>query len=553
MAKYRFGGVLKAARWPLLAALQGRTIITPMLDVGRGLPRFFHGTDESADLQVPQIMYCENVVPTIEGVQSVGYLPLVAEDDTLAWFDQAFILRDADENNYIFAPSNGANYILDPVALEWTSYNPVVLPAATRVTRSYVNGRTFVCYAGVNIYEWDPAGPDFLPVTITLPAGVVLADVQGIGSSNNYNILFTDIAVYWSSLVDPLDFTASVTTGAGSAIPQDVKGQIISIQGVAGGFIIWTVKNAVAAQYTNNVRAPFAFKEISGVGGILVPEQATQDTVSGIQYAWTTNGLQKVTLQGSEFISVEVNDFLAGRRYNYVDDTTKTIISVDSTTDEFYVKVSLVSNRFLCISWTDTIFPVLLQKVYTFCLMYDLGLKRWGQFKIVHTDVFDFEVSTEDGGALTFDDLLTQTFDDLGTKTFNDLIDISVVGTTPTSKRTLAFLGYYGSVHIALMDYQKDLNHEGVVVFGRHQMSHPQIMQHQLTTVEGKYATFNALIQASQDGYSFGTFVPMTPQYSADGVATYDHRVTGVNFNLAFTGTFALSSYVTEVTQDGDC
>ena len=548
MPHYRFSGSLKAARWPLIAALEGRTVIQGQLDYGRNLPRFYNGSDESADLNVPQVIYMENVLPTAEGFMSVQLLEIVGGVSGAVEFDQAFMLRDAVENNVLFSPAGGLNYIFDPTAATWTSTDPIAATTAL-VTRAYVNGRTFVSYAGDDIYEYD--GVNFLPVTITYPPGVVAADIMGVGASNNYLIIFTDITVYWSSLVDPTDFTPSNTTGAGYATPQDVKGQIISVQGVAGGYIIWTLKNAVAAQYTNNVRAPFAFKEIAGAGGIIAPERATQDTQSGAQYAWTTNGLQKVTLQGSEFVSAEVNDFIAGRKYSIWQ--AGIIDEGDTPLSEFYTKIALISNRWLCLSWGTEIPNVLPQ--FDWCLVYDLALKRWGNIKIQHTDVFTFGFAVAfTGEALTFDDLGTATFDDLGTKTFADLVAVSFDAIDPTSKMVFAFLKADGSIHLTLMTYNKTSDAEnGVLILGKHQISHADFIQHQLTTVEGAYGdSFTAKIAVSQDGMNMEPAEDMYLAASTGRSRTYDKRISGNNFILVFEGTFALSAYVSEVVPDGD-
>lgn len=554
MAVYRFAGSLNAAQWPLIAALQGRTVIQPLYDWANRMPRYFFGTEESAELNVPQIIYCENVVPAAEGLNSVGYLDLIAASGNTD-FDQIIILRDATENNFLFAPANGKNYILDPSTKTWASKNAIIGLSHPQVSRAYVNGRTFVCYAGTNIYEYIQGADTFLPVALTLPAGVALSDIKGIGSSSNYLIFYTDITVYWSSLIDPTDFVASLITGAGNATPQDVKGQITAINGTSGGFVIWTIRNAVAAQYTNNVRAPFAFKEIAGAGGITDNEHVTNEASSGPQYAWTSAGLQKITLQGSEEVSGEINDFLAGRVYNTWNAATKTLDLHASGLDEFYIKIVLVSSRFLCISYCEAITANVPQ--FTYCLMYDTVLKRWGQFKVDHVDVFSITVGTT-GGGLTFTDLGTQTFTALGTATFSDLVASGVGVFNPTSKRQIAFLQANGAVKIALMDYNKAFNHTGVVILGKFQLVRAQLLTHQLTTVEGAYGfavsgqdTFQAYITNSYDGLNMQAAIPL-PVITTGGLSiSYGMRLTGINYNLTFTGTFALSSFVSEVCNDG--
>lgn len=558
MAKYRFRGILNAAQYPLLAGLQGRTIINPAIDPNVRTPRGFSGTEESLDVGVPQIVYCENVVPTAEGLQSVGYQQLVAAEGSEQNFDQAIILRDPDENNTLFVPANGANWILDPIAGTWSNVDAIVgLPVDTIVTRAYVNGRTFVCYAGNNIYEYDATAGTFLPVAgLTLPSGVVVTDILGVAGSNNYLIFWTGITIYWSSLIDPLDFTPSLTTGAGSATPQDVRGPITVIVAASGGFIIYTNRNAVASMYTNNVRAPFVFREIANAGGVLTPEQVTSDQNSGAQYAWTTSGFQKITLQGSEYVNAEINDFIAGRVDNYWDDGSGLMVTQSiGELPEFYTKVVLIASRFLVLSYgLSKIGDV---KIYGNAILYDLALKRLGKFTVDHTDCFAFQFNTAPE-YLSYNDLGAQTYNDLGFLSYNELVVTDIDNVDPTSKRTLAFLQVDGTILLATMDYIKSEEHNAVLILGKHQLLRANWVTHQITALEGAYGfgtevgAFTLKLANSLDGYNMQPAVLATVLASNGRSQQYGRRITGLNFNLIIQGTFALSSYVTEANDDGD-
>lgn len=556
MAKYRFRGILNAAQYPMLAGIQGRTIINPAIDPNVRTPRGFSGSEESLDVGVPQIVYCENVVPTAEGLQSVGYQQLVGQEGSASDFDQVIVLRDPDENNTLFVPSNGKNWILDPLAGTWSSVDPIVgLPDETTVTRAYVNGRTFVCYAGDNIYEYDATAGTFLPVVgLSLPPGVALTDIRGVAGSNNYLLFWTSITVYWSSLVDPVDFVPSLTTGASFATPQDVRGPITVIVASSGGFIIYTNRNAVAATYTNNSRAPFVFREIANAGGVLTPEQVTSDQNSGTQYAWTTSGFQKITLQGSEFANTEISDFIAGRVDNRWDRSTKLMVQSSlNTLPEFYTKVVLIASRFLVLSYGSTKLGSL--KVFNNAILYDLSLKRLGKFTIEHTDCFAFQLNTAPE-YLTYDDLGTKTYDDLGFLSYDELVVTDIQNVDPTSKRTVAFLKATGEIQLALMDYDKTTDHDAVLILGKHQLLRANWITHQLTTIEGAYGSgdtdeFNLEIAKSLDGYNMEAAVPAVLLKNNSRSKQYGKRLIGLNFNLVITGTFALSSYVTEANDDG--
>ncbi len=359
----------------------------------------------------------------------------------------------------------------------------------------------------------------------------------------------------WSSLIDPLDFTPSLTTGAGFATPQDVKANITVLQGTAGGFLIFTHKNAVAAGYTNNVRAPFAFKEVANCGGVESAEQLTNEQSSGPIYAWTTNGLQKVTLQTSEFVSGEINDFIGGRVYDSYDPGTGVITTTNYAGTEFKVKVALIASRWLVISYSTLATETTQQ--FDWSLVYDTVLKRNGRTRINHTDCFSFSLSYI-FGALSYDDFGTDTYDDI-VGSYDDLVLSGTGEAPPTSKRSFAYLQRDGQVKIVEMDYQKGQNQAGIVIFGKFQLVRANLMTHQQCTFEGTYLpAFTAKVIRSLDGYTqlpaeAMTVVPVVGQVATLKNVKYGGRFTGLNFSLAITGAFALSSYLLEVVQDGDC
>jgi hypothetical protein len=548
MAKYRFRGALNAASIPLLSSMQERTVVQAQLDVNLKNPRAFYGTSESAEYNIPQASYMENVLPTAEGLQSVGYQQIIAPLAGVASFDQAITLRDTDENNFILSPAGGLNYIYRASAGTWVSTNPIAA-GGKDVSRAYVNGRTFVCYEGLGVYEYDTATSTFNKLALI---GLLDVDVRGIGASNNYLIAYTDITVYWSSLVNPVDFAPSILTGAGFSIPQDVKARITAIVSASGGFIIYTYKNAVAAVYTNNIRAPFNFKEIGNAGGVSSYEQITSEASSGPQYAWTTGGFQKITMQSAETVSAEVNDFLAGRKWEYWDASKKLLIEQRLANNEFQVKVSYIGSRYVVLSYSYTN-----NGLYQYALIFDSALKRWGKLKITHVDCFNYPYPNVFGN-LRYLDLSTITYDSLGTTTYSDLAT-GIISDIP-SKRTMAFLGVDGSVTLALLDYNKTTVQQGVVLFGKFQLVRARMCGIQQFDVEGGYSDTGgsgaplatATLLTSIDGKNVTYANPMQLSYSSSFMQTYRKRVTGLNHTIAYEGTFALSSYLLEVTNEGD-
>lgn len=550
MAKQKFKGALNEVSFPMVSVLQTRTVVQPQYDINVRTPRNPNSTEDYSDYSIPQLLYCENVVPTGEGLQSVGYSPVIPALANTTVFDQAVTLRDADENNFLFAPAGGLNYIYTGVAGAWVSTNPIAGAADVAVTRAYVNGRTFICYRGLGVYEYDSVAKTFNKKTLILPSGVVEANILGIGGSSNYLIFFTKIQVYYSSLVDPLDFVPSAVTGAGSSIPQDVKGQIVAVLGIAGGFIIYTTKNAVAAVYTNNSRSPFTYKEVNNAGGILSYEQVTSDQNPGPHYAWTTGGLQKITVQGAEPVSAEVSDFLAGKLWEYFDAAAMRLIQVKNSESEFATKLTFISSRWLIISYST----LAVSGSFNYALVYDSVLKRWGKLKVNHVDCFSYPYPNLVGD-LSYADLANVSYADLSTTSYNQLS--SGISPVVTSKLSIAFMTSGGKVDLLTMDYNKTEQQDGVVIFGKFQLVRANLMTLQQLELEGVYQSGNAyqlraFASASFNGSKPDNIQEMKKLTQDAGFARYAKRITGVNINIMVFGTFALSSYLLEVTQDGD-
>lgn len=549
MAKIRFRGALAAAQFPLALELAGRTVNNGRNDLDVKAPQTVLGQPSPSQFDTPQVLFAQNVVPTSEGMQSVGFeqkiRPLVNATD----FDQAITLRDEDENNFLFVPARGKNYIWDASDGIWKPTNPFTGWTGKLVTRAYVNGRTFICYEKQGIYEYDYIANTF---TLQVITGLTNSQVRGIGGSSNYLIAFTDLEVCWSSLVNPLDFVPSMATGAGRSIPQDVKARITAVLGISGGFIIYTAKNAIAAVYTNNTRAPFTFKEIANAGGIQTYEQVTSEQTSGAQYAWTTGGLQKITVQNAEPVAAEVNDFIAGRMWDEYDAASKTVVTHYSDEDEFPVKLSFISSRFLMISYSVSADSAL----YQYCIVLDIILRRYGRVKIDHTDCFSYPYPNV-AGAVTYEDLANTTYNDLSQTTYADF-DTGVIS-DPPSKLTVAFLGVNGEVKLMTMDYNKEEAEDGVLIFGKFQLDRAVMCTMQELNLEGIYQPvsnrphpFTVTAYAELPDNKGTIIMPMKLQSAEGKNARYARRLTGLSVNAIIEGTFALKTYRLEVTADGD-
>lgn len=529
-----------AAAFPFTYEYAQKTLLE-FQDAGPRMPGAFFGESSNAEFGQPQLVYCENVLPHSKGIFSVSYgtqVPAVSPATTV--FDQAIQLRDAAENQFLFAPAGGANYVFDPVVGTWASVSPFAF-TNTLVTRAYVNGRSFVCYEKTKIIEYNAGTGLFTTLALTFPAGLTIADIRGIGGASNYLLIFTDITVYWCTPLNLLDF-ATTDQGAGQQTPIDIKGQITSLLPCSGGFIIYSARNAVGATFTNNGNSPFVFKEVSNCGGVPSWEQVTANADDGAHYIWGTNGLQKVNLSKAESVSPAATDFLAGNQTETWDSLLKQVV-LNTAGSTISVKLAYLVGRYLAISYGQAG-----RNQFAACLMYDTVLERWGKLVIEHCDVFMYPYPTF--ASSYFYSQLPGFYVDLGDATYADL-DSSRLTPTP-AKRGIAFLKTTGQVDLVNTDFAQ-VGSAGVAVFGRIQ----SVRQRALTALNVELDSVKAegvtctLLPSLEDGTERGTPVAMGLAYSYGQSRRFESYETAMNFDLAIEGAFVLNNLVMRVKNHG--
>lgn len=582
MPMQRFKLALNQSRFPMNPSDAPRAALLPQLDVApRSASRAFFGSEENADFDVPQILYGENFVPVAQGVKSVSYTEVVNGIDGAIDFDQVFPLRDEDENQVLFSPSNGKNYVLTagvwtshPLAALWAAEVPplylstasIDTPASAQVNRAYVDGKTFVSYsnialslvaggAGLNadgsIYLWDPALLLLRRVKLETNTDIVrnltipIGQVGGVSSSNGYLIAWSGLTVYWApfngTAFDYQLYVDGAITGAGNQIPEDIKGPITCVAPVSGGFIIFTSRNAVAAFYNaNNFASPWIFKEISNAGGIESFELLTVEGTPLAIYAYTTGGMQKISLNSAEPFAPDVSDYFGGRKFERFDLGTMNF-SAGTTTVEFFAKVTYVGSRFLVVSYG--FYP----GVYSFALIYDTALGRWGKLRVAHRDAFLYS-----GGPitakLTYGMLLDVPYSDLAGIPYEDL-EITTEGLT-YPRQALAFLLRDGTCKLAVMDSrEKDAedDSEAFVLLGKVQLSRSNNVTLHKVEVEGLDTSDSPTCIALHMpngvdvvGYETGVVIEQTAGFSEYGI----DMLTGKNFAVLVWGDFRLSTLV---------
>jgi hypothetical protein len=543
MAQEVFKALLNAAVFPFASRFAHQSVLIPALDQNVKTPQAFYGEVSSADFGVPQLIYAENVMPAGEGLIATSFKPIIAppppDDHT---FDQFIQLRDANENIVFYVPARGKNFLYRNAAEGWTTPSEFATLTDAPVSRAYVNGRTLICYAGLGIYEYDSATHTLGKQTLI---GITDAEVQGIGQSSNYLLAHTKIATHWSSLIDPLDFTPSLQTGAGNAIPQDVKGPITALVGVPGGFLIFTPRNCVAATYSTNVRQPFIFREVDNCGGVANHEQVATETSSAKAFAWTTAGLQAVSLRAAEPLYPDVSDFLAGKLWEEWDRFTKQFVRVRQEFD-FRVKVAHISSRYLVISYGRQ------NQMFDFALILDTVMKRWGKVKVRHTDAAFFTYLPA-GVTLTYQDAgdEDETYSDYDGVTYADTFRRASLEST--LKDSVAFLQADGTMLQLVMDYRAR-SASAVVVLGRYQLrrsSNCTLQTVQLDHVDPSW-TVAVTAMCTNDGAETARTVAGQQILQTDSTRTFGFELaTGKNIAVVLEGTFELKDVTLAMTRLG--
>lgn len=500
MESYRAN--LTAAEFPLLSEFQGRTVIVGNYDQNfsrqANSPR-----NKDRDIGIPQAYYMHNVIPTDAGFTSVGYQTIVnspADNDNA--FTDGSVIRDSNGNVGIFvATSTGRCYVLPSIGTGWlrtTDLSP--LTTSDFITIAYVNGQTYIYFGRLGCYQYNFATNVMDAVTLTsLTANTIL----GITASNGYMIAWTKTTVLRSSTIDPTDFTPSLVTGAGGGGIQEIKADITVCLAQNSGFVIYSKANAVAALFTGNVQYPFNYREIGGSGGLANLNLAAYDGNSTNHYAWTTNGLQEVSLAVATAIFPQLTDFIAGSQFEDFDESTYTF-NENMLSAPMVKKFAIIANRYLIVSYGVT--------TLTHALLYDVALARWGKLKIPHVDCFEYKYPS------------------------SDVVD--------APKRSIAFLQADGTVKVVTMAYNTT-GSSGVLVLGKFQFDrahHITLQEIHLESVSTG-SSLAVKVLTTIDGLNY---TQKTTTLAVDNTTyrKYNCRATGLNHSIVLTGAFNANSLV---------
>lgn len=590
MAVQRYKISLNQARFPLVSAWSQRASLIPSLDTAGKSVRAYAGAEENADYNMPQILYGENFVPVSTGVKSVSYVQKLGPNRVIPntgveLFDQVFPLRDENETTVLYSPAHGWNYIYtigdtdwrgESNEAIWAPYDYIVaelspLPVIQApVTRAYVDGKTIICYSRIglrldtdppgaatkdgSLFLWDSTALELHPIGIDPTADIVQnlplnpGQIFGIAASNGYLLVWSQLQVFWA----PFNGTAfdfdvyanGEVTGAGSSIPEDIQGVITALIPMSGGFIIFTTKNAVAAFYNaNNFASPWIFKGISNSGGVSGFEQIAAEGSVGSVYAYTTGGMQKISLNNAEGTFPDVSDFLGG---HFIEGFNTGSLEFDGgeVTTELFVKMQYCGQRFVVISYGT--FP----GIYSYCLVYDASLQRWGKLRLKHKDCFFYSYGSE-VAELNYNMLGDVTYDDIDPMTY----DTATIAGGPLTypRQSIAFLQDFGEIKIAVLDWRNPTDDsEAFVIIGRNQLSRSRWTSLQELEVDGiaaggSFAVARSVTGKTLEAFELGTVREQDQDFAEVGFDC----VTGKNFTFYIKGSFSLSDIIVHATTDG--
>jgi hypothetical protein len=515
MSQIVYRGNLSAKAFPLLSDFQGRTVIVPGPD--NTFNRSLVSTqDLDRDVGVPILYYCHNVLPAPYGFSSVGYdnqIPAAG-----AGFQSAKILRSnalsATQNGprFFFSPkTSGTHYTYKLGSTAWTTI-PTVIPltASTVVSYATLQGISYIFFSGIGCYKWDSVANVLIPVTLT---ALVPANIIGIASYQGYMIAYDESSIYWSSVLDvdytlnSVDFTPSLTTGAGQLRPEGARGPITVVMPATFGLAIYTTSNIVSAVYSGNSRYPFNFREVVSSGGCTSADLISYDANTGNQYAYTTSGLQIVTATATQTTFPELTDFLAGQDFEDFDELTQKF-NLTTLSVPMKKKLTAVADRYLIFSYGIS--------SLTHAIVYDMTQKRYGKLKVAHVDCFEYEY-----------------------------LDPALAD---APRKSIAFLKEDGSVDIVnpSVTFSKS---NGVLLLGKFQYVRSRLMSLEALDIQSVHPNQSATAYdlVSDTGGTIES-VRKVQGYETSKAGqsqrTYKFHETGINHSILLVGGFFISSFI---------
>lgn len=477
---------------PMLSEQQTRTIIGSTAG------------ESPASSDKPGIAYFHNVMPTFNGLDSIGFKSKIAAalPAGVTMEDVRVAYGDARSRVYLGWDSAGNAYALRTGSTIWLAL-PATVPvtsspmfSVSTVTIGTVNGVSYIMFSGIGAFTYNETTNVLDAVTLT---GLDITTVLGVVASSGYLVAYTFEAIVWSSTIDPTDFIPSQVTGSGGGNVAGTAGDILFCTDNTLGLLIYTDANIIAGTYTGNARFPFKFREVDNSKGGIDLDNVAYEANSSSQYVYSKAGVHSVTSQKAEVILADVTDFLAGKRFEDYNETTDLYEVTDlSASETMLKKIKFIASRYLIFSYG------LPATGFTHALVFDTSLKKIGKLKIDHTDVFEY----------------------IGTQ-------------SEVSKESVAFLLPTGE--IKTLDFSVSATSSGVLVLGKLQFVRTRMIDLHEVVVENvpEGATLTVLSQASVKGKGFTNVTGFLADTDEEA-RTYNFHSEAKNHSIVFKGQFNL-------------
>lgn len=575
MAQITYRANLSARSFPFLSQNWGRTVIVPQYD--QNFNRQVQSPEDAdKDVGIPQFYYCHNVMPMAQGLQSIGYIPVISEAPfTLSKFIQIFLIKDEQGNKaYVGVTDTNQLWIYTASSGVWTIKTAYSQLAGGLVTYAYVAGVTYIWLENVGCFQYDFGAEVFTGVVLQ---GLNVSLIRGITYAAGYLIAWSR-PIIKTELIG--GWTAGDTTFATTNTANVYLGQAV----VTGGFPADTVIIAVVPGVSFTTSAPitvtggpnkitlagsaatiawsstilatdFVPSLVTGAGGgsveaargtitVCVPHQLgvlvyTDANIVAALYSGNArfpfNFREVVNSGGCGDLKLITYDSNSTAQYAYttsglqlvapsgtqttLPDLTDFISGFlfedfDVNTQQF-ISTPLTTKMQKSLALVSDRYLVISYGIYelTHAIVYDIALKRFGKLKLTHTQCFQF--------------------------------DVPIPQVVEIPKQSLAFLASSGVVRI--VDFSTtNPDGEGVLLLGKYQFIRPRWLQLDEINVENIQPTVVCTLKilSTYDGKSISNISDpyLVPQVGLN--RQYFSRAIGLNHSLLFQGVFELTSLV---------
>jgi hypothetical protein len=282
------------------------------------------------------------------------------------------------------------------------------------------------------------------------------------------------------------------------------------------------------------------------------------DTASGISnpedialgqqhYANTSEGIVEITLNRDSGVNTELTEFVTSKVFEYWDWTASKLVT-ERLISSVDICMKAIQDRYLVISYKRKA-----DKYYTYAIVYDLVLKKFGKITYPHLDVATFNFDTE-GELKPVSD-----FGEAVTNTTNSYYSYSSFppyqyasardgSETPNARnnRIIALLGAAGELCVISPSYNT-VSFNSLIVLGKFQGSKSMSATMQELVLDGVNYNTKVMVTGSYSGNTasdilqeFVTVSPI-PDTAIGDTATYYGRLTAKTFIAAVSGSFHLT------------